>query len=422
VNQTSFSISESGDFLLSPGDYSIPIMAYCMKSSSASPAGHTYTLSRMEGKLAPIIRKLNLKAPYHFSSSDIQIVLWSLQAGLSYEEMTEESQRIIDQVIPEHREELREFFLSSIERKWDRLSEQSAGKLPNLSESISRLPGEAGTRLKEMRDFRNKLREVGHDYEELSRLIDTTSSNKKRSETPWSKVSENIYTRFVTEGSFEDIGFLQVRVLAESGRKINSESEPRYSLNITSLVANPNNQEIQPLSFSPLFGMAGVVATTQIATNPRASALLIVLALAVYPMNWDDFFKLEEILKDVDNKDIQKEIEKGKKTLRKEHDELEKPLKETGIISGKTKKTSIKESDRVREYKKTGGIEQLEKDYEKVEGTPSKVDGLDLKTLSDGTKILKRPQTDNGPTLEVQPGKNNPKYPDEKIRIKVRYP
>jgi hypothetical protein len=413
INQTSFNIDNTGTFLLSPGNYSIPVMTYCMKSSSSSPKGHTYSIDQMKGKLSPIIKKLNLKAPAHFSFSDIQIVHWSLLAGLSFEEMTEESQKIIDLIIPEHRKEFKESFLSLSEKKFDRLSELSNGTIPTMREFPF---------LEEMRSFRNKLRTAGNDYEELRRLIDTTLSKNKPKIIPWSKISENIYARFITEDSFGEIGFLQVKVIPETGRVINDESQKKYPLDITSLIANPNDSKIQPLSFSPLYGMAGVVSTSKIVINPRAAAMLIALTLAVYPMNWDDFFKLDELLKDVHDKNIQKEIEKGKETLRKEHDELEKPLKEAGIITGKDKNTSIKEKNEVREYKKTGGIEQLNKDFDKMPGEKFKAkDGTETKILPDGTKIVKGTKNKNGPTLEIQPSKNDPRYPDPGIRIKVRY-
>ena len=387
-------------------------MTYCMKSSTSSPKGHTYTLDQMKGKLSPIIKKLNLKAPNHFSFSDIQIVHWSLLAGLSFEEMTKESQRIIDEIIPEHRSEFKESFLSLSEKKIDHLSELSNVTIPTIKDFPF---------LEEMRSFRDKLRTVGNDYQELRRLIDTTSSKNKSKKIPWSKISENVYARFVTEDSFGEIGFLQVKVIPETGRVINDESQKKYPLDITSLIANSNDSEIQPLSFSPLYGMAGVVSTSKIVINPRAAVMIIALTLAIYPMNWDDFFKLDELLEDVHEKNVQKIMERGKATLRKEHDELEKPLKEAGIVSGKTKK-STKESDRVREYKKPGGLKQLEKDFEIIEGVPLRADGLDVKTQPNGTKIIKRPiGSKQGPTLEVQPPKNDPKYPDDKIRVKVRY-
>ncbi len=383
-----------------------------MKSSSLSPEGHAYTLGQMKGRLSPIIKKLNLKASAHFSISDIQILHWSLLAGLSYEEMTEESQGIINQIIPEHRNEFKESFLSSMEKKLDRFSDLSKGTIPALGDTAY---------LKEMRSFRDKLREVGNDYEELKSLIDTTPKNKKRSQIPWSRISENIHARFITEGSFGDIGFLQVRVLPEEGRIINSESQKKHPFDIASLMANPNDPSVQPLSFTPLYGMVGVVATSRIVANPRAAALLIALTLAVYPRNWDDFFHLEELLEDIHDKTVQKEIEKGREVLRKEHDELEGSLKEAGIISGKDKKHS-KEKKETREYRKPGGLEQLQKDFDKIPGKLSKAkDGTETKVLTDETTIVKGTKNKHGPTLEVLPSKDNPKYPDPRIRVKVRY-
>jgi hypothetical protein len=176
---------------------------------------------------------------------------------------------------------------------------------------------------------------------------------------------------------------------------------------------------IQPLSFSPLMGIAGVMTTPQIAVNPRAAVLLLALTLIVYPMNWDDFFKLDDLLEGVNDKNVRSEIARGNEILRKEHDELEKPLKEAGVISGKDKKYS-KEKNEVREYRKSGGIEKLQKDFEKIQGDSSKFDdGLDIKILPNGTKIVKRPEDR---TIEVQPPKKSSNYPDQKIRIKVRYP
>lgn len=48
-------------------------------------------------------------------------------------------------------------------------------------------------------------------------------------------------------------------------------------------------------------------------------------------------------------------------------------------------------------------------------------DSTEIKTLPDGTTIVKSPGSNNGPTLEIQPPKNNAKYPDSRIRVKVRY-
>jgi len=77
----------------------------------------------------------------------------------------------------------------------------------------------------------------------------------------------------------------------------------------------------------------------------------------------------------------------------------------------------------VREYTKEGGDEALQKDFDKIKRVSSKAkDGTETKTLPDGTTVVKRPKTDDDPTtLELQPPKGDSRYPNHKIRVKVRY-
>ena len=157
--------------------------------------------------------------------------------------------------------------------------------------------------------------------------------------------------------------------------------------------------------------------------NPLAGVLLLAAVLSAKYIDWDAFLDLQDLLQDSNDRDVQKEIERGREALRKEHDILEEPLKEAGIISGKDKNTSKKESGKVREYRKQGGEEQLQSDFDKIEGTSSKADdGIETKTLPDGATILKRPRKGEDPaTLEVQPHKGDARYTNSKVREKVRY-
>lgn len=68
----------NGNLTLPPGDYIIPVMTYCMNHRGSSPDAHSYTLSRLEGTRAQIIRELNLMGPIKFSVEDIQITSWSM--------------------------------------------------------------------------------------------------------------------------------------------------------------------------------------------------------------------------------------------------------------------------------------------------------------------------------------------------------
>ena len=146
-----------GKILLSSGDYTIPVMTYCMKQSRSSPNAHTYRLSQLKGKRSSIIRDINSKALLKFSAHDIQILSWSLQAGLKYEELTQESKRIIDEIVPYAQAELKESLIETIEKKWNKVSDTTVGMIPSFDQSsedlISEL-GELGQKINKIRLFK----------------------------------------------------------------------------------------------------------------------------------------------------------------------------------------------------------------------------------------------------------------------------
>lgn len=98
-----FTYDSKGRLILSSGDYTFPVMTYCMNSSASSPAGYIYSLSKFKGERAKIIQELNLLAPAKYFAHEIQMVSWSLQNGLSYEEMGKLGQEMVDSVIPHHK-------------------------------------------------------------------------------------------------------------------------------------------------------------------------------------------------------------------------------------------------------------------------------------------------------------------------------
>ena len=86
--------------------------------------------------------------------------------------------------------------------------------------------------------------------------------------------------------------------------------------------------------------MGGTITLTPaLSRHPLAGALLLAAILNAKHVDWEAFFDLQDLLQDSNDRDVQKEIERGMKALRKEHDILEKPLKETKIITGKDKKS-----------------------------------------------------------------------------------
>lgn len=421
-----FDVNEN--LMLLPGDYIFPVMTYCMNHSGSSPDAHSYTLSKLEGSRAQIIRELNLKGPLKFIVEDIQITSWSIQAGLSYEEMTKIGQNVVDLILPKYKEELKESYLKIAEKKWNTLADSIQGIIPDFNESSNQLIdnlGEVGIKINEYREFKTKLDEIGHNYQELSKIIQTSNGSlqTKKSETPWSLIAPGVYARFVTDGHFNQIGFLQIKVIRENQqRKINSINDDRVLVDVGSLIANPNNKDIQPLSFSIFLNSQSVWAVPILIESPVAAGLVLAAIIAAEKINWDSFFDLYDHLKGSKLKEIQSEIERGFQALQETHDELEKELKEIKIISGKTKNTTTDDKNETREYEKKGGDKELEEDFDKLPGTRIKSsDGTEFKVISKDSKAIKRTRDgEKFPTLEIQPLKDSSKF-FHKLRIKVRY-
>lgn len=424
------SYTADGKISLLPGDYVIPVMTYCMESSGSSPSGYSYVINKLQGSKASIIRNINLKALPRFAPHNVQILSWSIQNGLSYEEMTRQSQEIIDAVVPESKAELQQSLLKKLSDEWDKVADNSRGLLPSFdqaSDDVLNSIGAPGRAILRMRKFRDQVKEVGNDYSSLSWLISTNGTRPKSPVRSWSRFSDRVFIRFITQGAFQEIGQIQIRVLpqsTENARKVSSVIEDRSVIDLMSLVADPLNESIQFLSFSALLGVNGVFIPLEIGELPIIIAALLAGVLYQEVVNWDDFNKIAEADRGLHDPTVDQLLKEGLSALQKEHDSLEKPARDLGVISKKTKDTSTKKGNETREYTKSGGDEALKKDFDKFSGeaTPSDDGKIQEKTLHDGTKIVMRPTSDSTkvPTLEIHPPEGGRLSP--KLRVKVRYP
>jgi hypothetical protein len=423
--KNSISYAPDGTLLLSPGDYLIPVMTYCMKVSGSSPNGHAYALALLQGTRATIIREINMRATPRFSPNGVQILSWSLQAGLSYDEMTDQSRHIIDTVTPERKNEIKESFLQHFENGWNRISENSNGLIPSFEDTSDDLlseTGEVGTDIVEIRNFRRSLREAGNDYLTLRSLIDLKTNFQPESQKPtWSQISDRVYARFVTRGHFQELGQIQIRVLPPlQKRNPSSTIVSKITIDLSSWLADPRNLSIQPLSFSTVVGSQGVLLIPELADAPLLAAAALGAILASEMIDWDAFHDLSQLLTNATDARVRQLIQEGNTALQEAHDELEKPAREAGVIDKSAKDTTEDRNNSTRQYDKPGGIEALQKDFDKFpEETRIADDGTEYKDLPKGNRIVKRLRDKNGPrpVLEIQPQKGN----GTNIRIKVRY-
>jgi hypothetical protein len=411
-NRLNFS---NGTVELPPGDYVIPVMSYCMKSSGSSPSAHRYLLGKISGRAAGIIGDLNAKALSKFDPKDVQVVSWSIQNGVPFDEMSDESKKIIDAVIPEHRKELEKSFFRVFSEKWDGIADKMGlSRFDEVTDQTLGALGDLGQEIRAIKEFRRTLRESEGNYDSLRALISlpgVSGTPGTESATPWSQLSQNIYARFLTSGHYLDVGELQIRVVV-SKRSPQASKNEATKIDISSLIADPGTGGIQPLSFSVLSGILAVEALPASA-SPALIAAVIAAVLAEKYVDWDAFSKAVEKF----GNSVKDLIQKGLRALSKEHDNLEKPIRDTGILDGATLE---KGGGRRRIYSKQGGQDALNRDFEKSPGRiiPSDSD-VRIKESPNGDRVVARNRsTDGAPTLEVQPkdvGKGN------RIRVEVRY-
>lgn len=308
-----------GTVALPPGDYIIPVISYCMKSSGSSPSAHRYQLGKLSGRAVSIIYDLNARALSRFRPEEIQVTSWSIQSGVPFEEMSAESQKIIDAVIPEHRKELEKPFLKDLSEKWDTIAEKMG--LPHFNEltdqTLDRL-GELGQAISSLKEFRKALKESWGSYESLKSLISLPGNSDTpgtAATTPWSQLSENVYARFLTTGYYLNVGKLEIRVVP-SKRVPQATGNRSEKVDIAGLIADPGSTGVQPLSFSPLHASAAIPLLA--AADPAIVAAFLAALIASEYTDWDAVGKAIEKWGESTQRELQGLIEKLRQMYTKE--------------------------------------------------------------------------------------------------------
>jgi hypothetical protein len=405
-NQPEIKYNTQGEMLLQPGDYIIPVMTFCLKHNADSPSGYIYTLNKLQGSSNHIIKQLSLKALVKYSTKEIQILIWNILGGLSYSEMDSRSQKITDEMLPEYKKDLEKSYLQQLNDKWNSIAEKSQGTVPafqNASEEYLSQLGTIGPAIVEAKQLHDRILKAHGDYEILRASIGTQKTQQKETTQLWSKISDRIYARFVTNGTYNEVGFLQVRVTSAK-RQVSATQSDDVTLDISSIVADPNNKSVQSLALFPLYSFGGVAIESAV-INPYAATALMAAILAAKAVDWNAFFDLAVRTAKFSDQTLQEIIKRGYQMMSEKFTENEKELRENKIISGKNKNSESKSKKPTRQYEKTGDEKTLQEDFDKLPGDKKDLgNGKEFKELPSGRKAIKRPR-ENGkaPTLEIQP-------------------
>jgi hypothetical protein len=257
---------------LPPGDYTIPMLAFCTEYSVHRPgAGVAYRLGPLQGKAAGAIGDLLWRGTIdkNIAPQQLQAVSWAIQSGLHYNQMPKTHQAIIDQVIPDHKNELNGDFFQSLQDSYGNLAKGT--HLPPLEKMLGDMGKPGQLALSAQKQRAALLRQNTSDELKEQTLFQGQESGVytpvKAEEGPWTeKIPGVAYLRYkIVGGNMARNNYMEIRILPQAGGGFRAGSQmprPIYAgffakpAFFSSAAASPAPQTETPPSTSP-HGLVG---------------------------------------------------------------------------------------------------------------------------------------------------------------------
>jgi hypothetical protein len=270
---------------LPPGDYNIPVFAFCTEYSVHRPgAGVAYELAPVEGKAAEAIATLLWRGMLSGRPpAELQGVAWAIQSGLTYEQMPKSFEVTIDHVIPDYKKGLEGNFVQQVESSYRDFAKVNS-KIPPLDALLGKLGKPGELMLSAERQQQILLQANRSDDLRTQTLFAGQESGvftpQKAEEGPWTVVNNGAaYMRFrVVGGNMNGNNILEVRVPAR--RASRTPGQPARA-RLVEVSQNPATAAEGGVS---LLEMLGVRMTPQLtATLAEAAEAAGDAALALNP-------------------------------------------------------------------------------------------------------------------------------------------
>jgi len=209
---------------LAPGDYTIPMLAFCSEYSVHQPGvGVAYVLGPLEGKAADAIGALYWRGvlQYHIAPQQLETVGWAIQSGLTYAEMPKTYQAIIDQVIPDYKTEIVGDFLDNLESTYN--DSAKSANLPPLDQMLAKMGKPGAQALDAEREQTVLKRQNTSDQLKDQTLFqgqDNTVYTPVKAEVgPWTERIPGVaYMRLQIEGgNLQSNNVMQIRIMPSAG-------------------------------------------------------------------------------------------------------------------------------------------------------------------------------------------------------------
>ncbi|MBN3910218.1 MAG: hypothetical protein HWQ35_27850 [Nostoc sp. NMS1] len=195
---------------LSPGDYSLDVIAYCTQFSIHAPGrGLPYKLAPLMGKQAPTISALLSRGTLQgIAPATLNANAWRIQAGLPLKQWPSQDQALIHKLIPEYEKGLEGDYLQQIENTYNQF--RIVPGIPSLNDLL-RQSGAPGQTVLQLRQARQTLADQTISAERLPDMLYEPTGDglprvlpavKDSSPSLWAEVQPGVFARFtVIEGN-----------------------------------------------------------------------------------------------------------------------------------------------------------------------------------------------------------------------------
>jgi hypothetical protein len=172
--------------------------------------GHTYYLGPLEGTRAPALIAIRSRAPAAYVEFwPLQHAIWQIEAGLSYNDMSADSRELIDRLIPEYKNQLRDNLVKTIQKTCGGVRGKIFGSLCNEMNALNARYQQA----------QQTLQRYGNNYDALAQQIVHVIPDVYQNPGPmfWSQLNPRVYARVTGGHIWQEMGTLEIRVLPTSG-------------------------------------------------------------------------------------------------------------------------------------------------------------------------------------------------------------
>jgi hypothetical protein len=172
----------------------------------------------------------------------VQVLSWSLQTGIAYDDLNAPQRALVDRLIPEYRAQMQLGLTEKIMRDW----ETWGSRFPLVShEVILAQMGEVGTYINVLMRARQDILNRNYRYDALWALFVSqrdAPAPVDQDKTPWSRIHQRIYMRFIAPRGANSNGVIQLRMLdghsyhqQPSNTTVVNQAHPYYGANACAL-------------------------------------------------------------------------------------------------------------------------------------------------------------------------------------------